>query len=839
MKIALSKYLFEDLHFPIHFWFVFFLLLCSNTEGFSNSTTDFPLQVIDANSKESLIGVHVFNASNTFTTVTDIDGKVVLQNMKHHETITFSYIGYQELTLPFYKIRQMGGVVRMVEAIEVLAGVVVIGRRDDPTEEIPYIIDRITREEIAFKNSQTAADALSSQGGVYIQKSQMGGGSPVIRGFEANKVLLVMDGVRMNNAIFREGHIQNSITIDNAILEQAEVIYGPGSLIYGSDALGGVVHFRSRDPKVLYNYDQEYELKTNATARFASANLEKSIHLDFDYAVQNWGSMTSITFVDYEDLMSGKKRPAAYPDLGKRFYFINVNEGVDESRPNSDPNIQVGTGYSQLDLLQKIKYQPKESFYLIFNLQYSTSSNVPRYDMLTDTVSSAADLKWAEWHYGPQNRLLGSVKAKFLQPKKLYDKATVIGAYQRLEEDRLKRKLFNSYRTFNSEDVHVFSFTTDLDKYLDEKRKNTLAYGVDYSHNIVNSIAGNFNVREETVNYKELTRYPSDGSTMTNLGAYVNYKWKNRDSTINFSSGLRYSNVQLFAKYKEDDLIAWPDTFVTTGINTQNDNLTWATGLTLNSKNGWQVHALASSAFRSPNIDDFAKIRVKNGYVLVPNIELKPEKAITGELTLGKTIGNPSNQTFYKISGTAFYTRINDAIIRSNASLFGDTMLVAEDRLQRVQKNINANSAYINGVSANILLKFNQQWKFQSNINLVKGRSMNDGEESPLAHIPPTYGQTSLTYKRNKFKIEGVVSYNAKKPLSEYGPPGSSDNEDRATPEGTLAWTTYNIYSSFKLNEKYTINLAAENILDIHYRPFASGVSAPGRNFIVSVRGEF
>ena len=132
-----------------------------------------------------------------------------------------------------------------------------------------------------------------------------------------------------------------------------------------------------------------------------------------------------------------------------------------------------------------------------------------------------------------------------------------------------------------------------------------------------------------------------------------------------------------------------------------------------------------------------------------------------------------------------------------------------------------------------------KHWSFRSNINFVKGRSITDGEESPLAHIPPTYGQTSLTYKRNKFKIEGVINYNAKKPLSEYGPPGSSDNEDEATPEGSLAWQTYNLYSSFKLNEKYSVNLAMENIFDIHYRPFGSGVSAPGRNFIVSIRGEF
>ena len=97
---------------------------------------------------------------------------------------------------------------------------------------------------------QTSADLLYYGGEIRIQKSQGAGGSPVIRGFEANRVLLVIDGVRMNNAIYRSGHLQNAITIDPYALERTEIIFGPSSVGYGSDALGGVVHFYTKKPKI-------------------------------------------------------------------------------------------------------------------------------------------------------------------------------------------------------------------------------------------------------------------------------------------------------------------------------------------------------------------------------------------------------------------------------------------------------------------------------------------------------------------------------------------------------------------------------------------------------------
>jgi len=845
VEATLAKYLTQKTSKCLRLiWTSLFCILLS-FPIFSNSISsefyELEVTVTDAKTGEEIIGAHVNTDDMEFTGITDLDGKIILKNIGHLEIVHFTFLGYQKLSLPFKRIRELKGKIRMIEESKLFKEIVVYGRRDDAKEEIPYIIDQVTQKEIAFTNSQTAADVLGNSANVFIQKSQMGGGSPVIRGFEANKVLLVLDGVRMNNAIYREGHIQNSITVDNSILEQAEVIYGPGSLMYGSDALGGVVHFRTRDPKVLFTEEKPYELNTNASTRFATANMEKSFHLDFDYSTQNWGSITSVTFVDYDDLRAGANRPALYSDLGERPFYVSRLENVDQRRQNSDPNIQVGTAYSQLDFFQKIKYQPAEELFYVLNVQYSTSSDVPRYDNLTDTLSSAQDLKWAEWYYGPQNRFLSSLKIRNLRSKKLFDKSTTILSYQRIDEDRFKRKYYSSHRTFNKEDVHVFSYTMDFDKIVGKKEQGMVSYGIDLAHNLVYSQAGNANVRTGAINNKEYTRYPSDESSMTTAGGYLNYRWRNPDSTLTYQAGLRYSFIQLFAKYREDDLVSWPTSFVTDGITTRNDNLTWATGLTFNSKNGWQVHLLGASAFRSPNIDDFAKIRVKDGNILVPNLELKPEKAITGELTLGKTFGkNSAKGSGYTISATGFYTYLEDAIIRQYSTFMGDSVLLAEESFKQVQKNINAQNAYVLGGSGNLVFDFNKRWQFASSINYVKGRSVLDGEEEPLAHIPPLYGRTSLRFQTKKLRLEGVVRFNGEKPLSEYGPAGSSDNEEEAiVGVGTLGWTTYNFYSSLNLNSKTTLNFAVENILDTHYRPFSSGVSAAGRNFIVSLRGSF
>ncbi|HPD54586.1 MAG TPA: TonB-dependent receptor plug domain-containing protein, partial [Bacteroidia bacterium] len=114
---------------------------------------------------------------------------------------------------------------------------------------IPQQVAAIPASKIRFGNFPTMAEVLQNSGTLFVQKSQQGGGSPVIRGFEASRVLLVIDDVRMNNLIYRAGHLQNVITVDPNILDRVEVLYGPSSTVYGSDALGGVVHLRTRKPE--------------------------------------------------------------------------------------------------------------------------------------------------------------------------------------------------------------------------------------------------------------------------------------------------------------------------------------------------------------------------------------------------------------------------------------------------------------------------------------------------------------------------------------------------------------------------------------------------------------
>ena len=160
---------------------------------------------------------------------------------------------------------------------ELEAVTVYYNRWERQVNEVPNRIAKINLKQLRLQNPQTMADALAASGEVFIQKSQMGGGSPMIRGFATNRVLMVVDGVRMNNAIYRSGNIQNVISFDPLALEDAEVIFGPGSLMYGSDAIGGVMDFHTLSPKLA---NKGSLVQGSALTRYASANGERTIHAD-------------------------------------------------------------------------------------------------------------------------------------------------------------------------------------------------------------------------------------------------------------------------------------------------------------------------------------------------------------------------------------------------------------------------------------------------------------------------------------------------------------------------------------------------------------------------------
>ncbi|HEY0029561.1 MAG TPA: TonB-dependent receptor, partial [Bacteroidia bacterium] len=314
-------------------------------------------------------------------------------------------------------------------------------KSEEKKSDVPYTIDIIKAKDLELSNSQTSADMLMNTGSIMVQKSQGGGGSPIIRGFEANRVLIVVDGVRMNNAIYRGGHLQDVITIDPSMLERAEVVYGPSSVMYGSDALGGVMHFYTKNPLFGIN---KMNFKLNSYVRYASANQEKTGHVDFNLGFKKIASLTSITYSDYDDLRTGYARNPS-PSFGRCEYYAGTNAAgtADSMIRNSNTNIQKRSGYSQVDFMEKLLFKMNDNVKVGLNLQYSTSSKINRYDRLSEY--SGGNLKFAENGYGPQNRMLASLYTTIKSNGKLFDNLRITAAYQNIAQERFSRRFSTDY----------------------------------------------------------------------------------------------------------------------------------------------------------------------------------------------------------------------------------------------------------------------------------------------------------------------------------------------------------------------------------------------------------
>lgn len=267
-----------------------------------------------------------------------------------------------------------------------------------------------------------------------VQKSQLGGGSPIIRGFEANKVLIVVDGVRMNNAIYRGGHLQNVLSIDNASLERVELLFGPSSSVYGSDALGGVMSFNTLTPS--FAAGKKPLVKLNAFARYASAYDEKTVHADFSAGNRKLASLTSITYSNFGDLRQGSDYFNDFPTWGKRSFVVERIAGTDSMVKNNRDHHQKGSAYEQYDILQKFLFKTGKISHQL-NFQFSNTGNVNRYDRLTE-INAAGKAKSAEWYYGPAQRFMLAWTME-LPKSRLYEQGKIILSAQDIEESRHNR----------------------------------------------------------------------------------------------------------------------------------------------------------------------------------------------------------------------------------------------------------------------------------------------------------------------------------------------------------------------------------------------------------------
>ena len=690
-------------------------------------------------------------------------------------------------------------------------------------------ISIINEKEIAQANQANTADLLQQSGQVLVQKSQQGGGSPIMRGFEANKILLVVDGVRMNNAIYRAGHLQNSITIDQFSLDKIEIVNGPGSVLYGSDALGGVIHFFTKNPT--FSESKKILVKGNVASRYATTNNEKTNQVSISIANNKWGSYTSYTQSEFGDLRQGANRSAAIGDLGLRKYYQGRINGKDTMLLNQNPNIQKGSAYNQSDLIQKIVYKQNENIKHVLNFQMSNSSNVPRYDRLTEKNGSGI-FKNAEWYYGPQNRLLLSYQAQ-LKNGHYYDLGNITLSHQEIAESRHNRSWNKSNLNHRIEKVMVNALNVDFEKYF---RGRIIRYGLESSFNKVISTANAENIVTGVRSALD-TRYP-DGGTNTNSHALYLSEEK-RIGKIDIYEGIRYTNAQLKSTFIDQTFFPFPFN----RIDQHNQSFVADVSGCYENSNKWKFSAVLSSGFRTPNLDDLAKVFESTkgdtigtnstiGTLIVPNKDLKPEFVNNFELGLSK------KTNIVEGSLNVFYTSIENVIVTQNSTFNGSSTILYGDTLCIVQKNVNAGKAYIYGVSASLNHVITNELKFAANINYTKGMINSNSPASPLDHIAPIYGKASLNYQYQNWTASFYTLFNGAKKLKDYNVAGE-DNIIYATANGLPAWHTLNLRANYQVNKNIDLQLALENITDKNYRVFGSGISASGRNLLIAVRGNF
>ena len=793
--------------------------------------------VLDKDSQFPIYNVTISNEDNSIKVISDKNGMVDLSSFSMMDILTITHVTYVELEVLKKQIIDNDKKVYLLNKSEILEEVFLSATKsEEKRARIAEQVAVFSIKDIQQSSPQTTADMLSNIPGVKVQKTQFGGGSPVLRGMEANRVLLVVDGVRMNNAIYRKGHLQNAITVSPNLLDRTEVIFGPSSVIYGSDALGGVIHYYTRKPLT----NDMPQINTNFLSRYSTVNNEVSLQGGIEFQFKKWATFTAISYSDFGDLKMGTSRKHGFDEWGKQYFYSNNTNSFYNPNPvyNEDPENQKNIGFNQLDFLQKIFIPLSNKAELMFNMQYSTSSNIPRFDKLTELDEGR--LKYAEWYYGPQNRLMLSSQLKLKPNTNWLNEGTITLAFQDIDESRIDRKFESLNRSSQFENVKVYSLNGDFTVPL--RKERNLGYGFEVTYNSVKStskgevldISGN-DIIGVSDNYIVQTRYPDGGSDYLSSAAYVDYRQDlSKKSTLN--TGIRLTNTILNAKWIDTTYIKLPDS----DIHLKNTSVTLTIGYAYKPGNDWQINSVLSSGFRSPNIDDIGKIREKRGVLTVPNIDLKPEFAYNAELGILKYFKEKN----YLLSFTTYYTLLDNYIYRSPFILNGNSTLIYDGEEVDLVANVNKKSAYVAG--GTFLFKANLTKSFNAlgTITATNGNTYDTKE--PLSSIPPVFGRFEINYIKNKLESGLNLKFNGRKKFEDYNIEEGIDNIeetpyiiDREAYYGSPSWATINFYSSYKITKNINFLFSVDNILDQHYKEFASAISAPGRNFSFSILANF
>ncbi len=747
------------------------------------------VQLIDLKNN-TISDAAVYGNISKSSTISNNDGIIFLNNFVNDDLLSISHISYNEYVVLKKHIKDTV----ILEARSFLLQPLEITAPKNNFYINSYT--SIEQKSLSKISAGQSTDLLQKGLGVSIQHSQNGAGSPNIRGMEASRLLIVVDDIVLNNTISRSGRSQILSNIDPLCIKNIQILSGPSSVSFGDGAMGSSIVINTINPSFFKK--QKFFLKQEF---HGSSNSVLTNYL-YSNKIKKLSFLTNLSIKSFGNLKMGQVRNHGFKNWGKEKHVTNGNE-------------QLFTGYNQFNVLHKNMLKLSGEGYIQTSTQYSLTGKLNRYDKLNDISDN--NPKYRQWYYGPSRRVLQSVKLKKKYSTILFNQNETSFAFQNITESRNKQKLNDSLLSIRKENLDVYDINSDFIKNL---KFFDLNYGINFRYQNLNSSA----YLKDSLNNKfyNTTRYPDGGSEVQNISVYSQLNC-NIIGSLFLYLGTRLNSNKINAQFIDNTTINLPYSI----IEAKNITLTSSLMAKYKLARFFDLTASLYSGYRNPNVDDFGKIFSKNdNEVIIPNNNLEPEKANNTEFSINFQKGKN------KISILVFNSKIYNAIIRSVSTLNGLDSIYYDGKLMKVLMNKNIKSAEIRGVDIYFSIELLKGLLFKNSFHYVKGEGF-DG--SPLSHIPPLKLNNSLEYSYNKNTYSLSSIYSARKKASDFDFLGV-DNLDEATEIGTPSWFILNFFYSKELDDQLLVSIGVENIFDLHYKTFASGLSSSGRNLILSLQ---
>jgi hemoglobin/transferrin/lactoferrin receptor protein len=581
--------------------------------------------------------------------------------------------------------------------------------------------------------TRTAPEALTNIVGVFVQKTNHGGGSPFLRGLTGNQTLQLIDGIRLNNATFRFGPNQYFNTIDPLSIERIEVLRGSGSVQYGSDALGGTIQVFTKNPQ----FSTKNTWNGRLFGKLMSQGMEQTGRGEIGFSSNKIAFMGGLTYRNFGDLVGGGTTGKLSP-----------------------------SGYKELDFDVKSRFLlSKNAFFTVVH-QNIKQSNVPVFHRIKLENFNLNE-------FNPQKRQLTYGRLDYENDNPLFKKIYAIASLQNTEEGRNSRKNGSSVLRIENDKVRSLGFSANI---LSEIFKNTEGgysanSGIEIYDDVVKSIR--LDIDEKTnISTSKRGLYPNN-SKMTNYSIFSIHNYNLKKWQFTWGGRLNGFNIQVSDETLGKSTLT-PSAFVWNGSILWHIPKKAGRGVTEN----LNVFISANSAFRAPNIDDLGTLGIVDFRYETPNFNLNPEKSNNYQLGFKYKNERLQGETYF------YRNELRNIIARVRV----DTQTVQGYPLYQKE---NIEKGYIQGIETAWKYAFTEGVNIETGVAYSYGQNLTKNE--PMRRIPPLNGRFALNFNKNQwfstFEILGASKQNR---LAQ----GDKD-DNRIPQGGTPAWTVFNIYGGY------------------------------------------